>query len=118
MSKELEPKTFDRQAAQGDILITAIDSLPEDTVKQDGINGNHTVAHSETGHHHVVDSNKADFHHSANDEFVMFLVVKEPTTVEHLRSFDTHSPIALTPGNYQINRQREYTPEGFRKVQD
>jgi hypothetical protein len=115
----VEAKTFDKQAAQGDILVTRVDSIPEEgLVKQKGTNGNHIVAHSETGHHHVVAERAVDLYQSSNDEFVMWLVVKEPTSLDHHRSFDTHAPISLDPGNYRINRQREYTPEGFRKVQD
>lgn len=38
--------------------------------------------------------------------------------VKHLRGFDTHEPLFLPPGNYQIRRQREYIAEGFRHAAD
>ena len=32
--------------------------------------------------------------------------------------FDTHEPIMLDDGIYRLRRQREYTPEGYRRVED
>ena len=46
------------------------------------------------------------------------LVVDKPSILEHLRSFDTHEPILFEKGAYQVRRQREYIPEGFRRVED
>jgi hypothetical protein len=46
------------------------------------------------------------------------LVVERPDELRHLREFDTHEPIAFTPGKYLARRQREYTPEGWRRVED
>lgn len=47
-----------------------------------------------------------------------YLRVSGETTLEHLRDFDTHEPLSLPPGNYEVRRQREYTPEGWRQVAD
>ena len=47
-----------------------------------------------------------------------FLVVREPTELRHLRSFDTHESILFRPGTYHVRRQREHTPEGWRRVED
>jgi hypothetical protein len=46
------------------------------------------------------------------------LVVNDPVALEHLRDHDTHEPILFEKGTYHVRRQREYTPEGFRKVED
>ena len=46
------------------------------------------------------------------------LVVNDPVALEHLRDYDTHEPILFEKGTYKVTRQREYTAEGFRKVQD
>jgi hypothetical protein len=111
-------KTFLRMAAQGDVLIQRIESIPNTAIQAQPENGVHVVAHSETGHSHVIDSGNVDYFHAANDSFVSYLRVKQPTDLRHLRSFDTHAPIHIQPGDYQINRQREYTPEGFRRAAD
>jgi hypothetical protein len=105
-------------AAQGDLLITRIEAIPETATKAQHENGVHVVAHSETGHHHVIDAAPVDYFHAANDSFVSYLRVNEPTNLRHLRSFDAHAPIQVQPGLYRINRQREYTPEGFRRAVD
>lgn len=109
--------TFTNQAAQGDLLITRIEALPEGLVKTEA-KGNYIVAHSETGHHHVMSTEHCDFYEAANDPFALWVVVNEPTTLLHERSFDTHAPIEVGEGIYRINRQREYTPEGFRRAAD
>lgn len=101
-------KVIDRQAAQGDVLFTRIDALPEGVkaVKAEE-NGEHIVTHSETGHHHVMDSEHVNLFEAANDPFVMYLVVDEPTNLRHLRDVDTHETINFPPGTYRVNRQRE-----------
>lgn len=112
-------KTFNTQAAQGDMLIRRIETLPENVKEVSAEKGVFVLAHSETGHNHVV---KADpsvkFYQNANDNFIAYLVVDNEAQVEHMRSFDTHETIGFKKGIYEIRRQREYTAEGFRKAQD
>lgn len=111
-------KTFKTMAAQGDCLIRKIDKLP-DNVELAKANGEHyTVAHSETGHNHVIDRNKAQLLIDKTNEFIAYLDVKEDTPIEHQRSYDTHESIMIPKGLYEVRRQREYTPEGYRKAQD
>ena len=116
-------KSFLAMAAQGDLLIAKVNSIPESFVRIPPNESNHIVlAHSETGHNHVMD---AEFIEAYGDPAVqevdlykMFLLVKEPTEIQHLRDFDTHEAIQVDPGMYQIRRQREYVPEGFRRAAD
>lgn len=111
-------KTFIDCAAQGDILIRRISEIPADAVKQDTENGHHVVAHSETGHHHTIADRGVQFYHAANDSMVMYLAVDNEADLIHNRSFDTHEPLRIGKGLYEIRRQREYTPEGWRRVAD
>lgn len=106
-----------KQFRQGDLLITKVNNLPEDLEKMEAENGNYIMAHSETGHHHVLPSNAVKAFQSSNP-LIMFVVVKKPTQITHLRAFDTHKPINLDVGNYEFRRQSEYTPEGWRRVED
>lgn len=118
----MKTHTFENCAAQGDLLITRVNEIPEDAVRQDAENGVHIVAHSETGHHHVVDAPAVEYFWAANDgDFegqVAYLKVNEAVTLRHLRSFDTHAPIQISPGIFRLNQQREYTPEGLRRAAD
>lgn len=105
-------KVMGNQAAQGDVLFTRVDSIPSNAVKQEAEeNGDHIITHSETGHHHVMASKGIDFYEAANDPFMMYLVVKEPTNLRHLRDTDTHETIQFLPGKYRVNRQREMSGE-------
>ena len=117
-------KTFTRMAAQGDFMIIRIDEIPAmETLNPMQVENNmFVVAHSETGHNHVMERTNVEAFVPKNanerDLYELFLNVKEPTQITHLRSFDTHEPLLVPPGNYKIRRQREYTAEGFRKAAD
>lgn len=113
-------KTFKNFAAQGDVLFIKVsDNTPHNTlVEVKPENGKLIVTHSETGHHHVMEATKAKMYSLPDSIMNCLLVVDEPTVLEHLRSHDTHEPIAFDKGTYKVIRQREHTPEGFRKVQD
>lgn len=111
-------KTFDKVAAQGDILITKIDKLPAGLVPI-APEGKHViVTHSETGHHHVMLAERTKAYKLPDSIMDIFLAVEQGDTLEHLRPHDTHEAIAFPPGNYHVRRQREYVPEGFRRVED
>lgn len=116
-------RTFNNCAAQGDLLIRRIDVLPSNLSLILAIKGQYIVAHSETGHNHVIAERQNVTLHSSGDPMISYLQVIEATDaievfIEHLRSFDTHESIKINPGIYEIRRQREYTPEGWRRVED
>jgi hypothetical protein len=111
-------RTFKNVCAQGDIYIMRTNmEVPKDA-KEVKPEGDHLiVTHSETGHHHVMERENVKMY-TLPDALTSLLVVTEESVLKHLRSYDTHEPIKFTPGNYIVRRQREYTPEGFRKVED
>lgn len=126
MAKTLETerntkmKTFNNCAAQGDLLIRRIDKLPDGLKPMKSEKGLYVLAHSETGHHHVVAEQKGVQALCCNDPLVSYLTVIDQVevTLEHLRDFDKHESILVKGGTYEIRRQREYAPEGWRKVSD
>ncbi len=116
-------RTFNNQAAQGDLLIRRISAIPAGVTAMHAARGYYIVAHSETGHHHVIAERRGVQVFTTDDPLVSYLRViaaTEETEVllEHLRSFDTHESIAIPPGDYELRRQREYTPAGWRRVAD
>jgi gentisate 1,2-dioxygenase len=116
-------KTFKNLAAQGDLLIRRIEKLPEGLKPLAVENGHFIVAHSETGHHHVIADRPNVQVFVTDDPMVSYLQVIESTDatetlLEHLRNFDTHETIKIGAGNYELRRQREYTPQGWRRVID
>ena len=116
-------KTFKNQAAQGDLLIRRINTLPTNAKPVAAENAVYVVTHSEAGHNHVIAARPNVSLFTTGDPMVSYLQVLEATDevdvlIEHLRHFDTHEPIVIGKGIYEIRRQREYIPEGWRKVED
>lgn len=117
-------KTFTNIAAQGDFIIIRIDEIPFTDVEkfEADENGHYVIAHSETGHNHVMVKDRVEAfkpkHVPANDLYELFLNVKEPTNIVHLRPFNTHETLRVGTGKYHVKRQREYIPEGFRRAAD
>ena len=125
-------KVFNKVAAQGDMMIREIKSLPEGVKSVQAEGGNFILTHSETGHHHVLKEQEGvEFYANQNNPLIGYVKItpkaKMECVVKHLRDFDTHESIMLkSPDDvkkdhtrvYEIRRQREYTPEGFRKAQD
>lgn len=109
-------------AAQGDFIIIRVDEIPADVEEMESNSDSVTIAHSETGHDHVMErSNVKAYKPKGQEEkdiYELFLNVSAPTEIKHLRSFDTHESIMVTEGKYMVRRQREYTPEGFRRAAD
>lgn len=116
-------KKFKNYAAQGDVMFVRVSALPDAVKALEPVNGRIVVTHSETGHDHVMVLDRdtetpAVRMYSGDNPLVAWLQVNRPTALEHLRPHDTHEPIMFGPGIYEVRRQREYTPAGFRKVED
>lgn len=109
-----------RPIAQGDILIIPIDSIPAGVKPSTPENGKFIIAHSETGHHHVIEKSRAEVFEAADDSFTAYIrTLGDGAEIKHQRPFDTHETVKLAPNQaYQVRRQREYVAEGFRKAQD
>lgn len=99
-------------------MIRRIDALPDGLKPMAGEKGKHILAHSETGHHHVIDSRNAQMFIDETNAFIAYLTVTESCEIEHLRSFDTHEALVVEPGHHELRRQREHTLEGWRRAQD
>lgn len=100
---------------QGDIALTRVEALPEDAKPQKGS----VVAHSETQHHHVAE--RARVFTVPDGETLYLKALGKSVDVVHKRDYDTHETLRLEtePGDvFKIRRQREYTPAGWRRVED
>lgn len=124
-------KKVSEVGAQGDVLFmrladVGLSAIPPTAVEvaPDGAFGAHIVAHSETGHHHVVPGVGVKRYADPADPFTCYLRLEEDLDVcevMHLRDWDTHETLAISPCEDRVivvRRQREYTPEGFRLVVD
>jgi hypothetical protein len=111
-----------RMASQGDVLFRRVERLP-DGVERVKTGERIVVAHSETGHHHAIDDSGVVMYQGPSDPLVAYLVFEtaEHATVKHHRDFHTHAPLQLEGGQsavWKVIRQREHTPEGWRRVED
>ena len=116
-------KTFNTVCDQGDVRFSKFDALPSGIHPISPENDKVILAHSETGHDHVMVLDRMDDipsveMFSSDNPLVSWIKVNRPTALEHHRPFDTHEPIMFGVGVYEVRRQREYTPEGFRRVED
>jgi len=103
-----------KTAAQGEVYLKRLNSLPVpkgwNTMKKES--GRLIIGHSETGHHHVVSGDVMVSEKPTESEGMRILrmIVKNATKLEHLRDFDTHAPIGLAPGHYEVRIGRELDP--------
>jgi len=102
------------QYRQGDVLLVRVDSLPAGDRKDARGEGQIVLARGEaTGHAHTIEDAPP------GTEFVeiggvCFLILTEAADLVH----QEHGTITVPPGTYTVKRQREYTPEAVRNVQD
>ena len=102
---------------QGDLMVIRVNELPKNAVEvKDNV-----VAHSETGHHHVVE--RARVFRVLGDTMRSYLRPRGDDGIDliHLRPFDTHETLRLLDDGdpiYEVRRQREWVPEGMRAVRD
>lgn len=108
-------------AFQGDVCFRRIKALPKGVADATPC-GRIVVAHSETGHHHAIEASPEVklFEKLERDPMVCYLQIADGFAAEvvHHRPTDTHAMIVLTPGCWEVLRQEEYTPVGWRRVED
>ncbi len=119
-------KTIDKLGAQGDCLFQRVDAVPPaftEVVKDQQL----VVAYSETHHHHAIEriDGAALFKEpgNANIAYLQLEANLDHVDVIHHRDFHTHETMRLlgNPGSgavYKIIRQRERTPEGWKRIED
>lgn len=109
--------------AQGELLFRPVSEIPDGCREMATENGMYIVGHSETGHHHVLERDNVEVFHGPEDQNpegmqILYAIVRDVAELKHLRSHDTHETIALQPGMYEIRPAREFSPEGWRRVED
>ncbi len=112
-------------AAQGDCYFRRVLKVP-DGATEIRHEGRIVVAHSETGHHHAIDTLHARMYEVPGQTLVSYLQMDDGLTgggldVVHHRPWDTHETLRLLgkPGDvWEVRRQREWAPEGWRRVED
>lgn len=76
------------------------------------------VGHSETGHHHILQSKKPFTVSEQDKQFLIELF--EPAKLVHKKTVDKHNTLTIAPGKYKVVYKNEYDPfaQLIRRVQD
>jgi hypothetical protein len=100
---------------QGDVLIIPVKSIPAELEPIDREDGRVILAHGEvTGHAHAIKAEGVALFSDPKLMAIFMTVSGDAVALEH----EEHDTIILQPGNYQVVRQREYSPEAIRNVAD
>jgi hypothetical protein len=94
---------------QGDVILLPAIALPLTTAPLHHL----TLAEGEvTGHRHQISDGNARLYQG--DRAVYLQVFSETATLSH----EEHQPIQIPQGTWLVQIQREYEPEGWRKIVD
>lgn len=96
-----------RPALHGECVLKPVSEIPK-AEKTEKLK-TYTVAHSETGHNHVLESVDVEFEKIMTEEG-MFLKLEKEATLLHQKNHDIHENTTIAPGLYKINDKTEYDP--------
>lgn len=78
------------------------------------------IAHSETGHHHVVEADQEFEVMGSLEKEDLYLRLFEPAKLVHKKATEKHKDLVVPAGDWQILHKTEYDPFAglIRRVQD
>src|SRR3990167_8863493 len=95
-----------KNVRHGEVILQVVSSLPKGAKLEEEIK-KYVVAHSETGHHHVLESLENFKVYSWNGD--KYLEVSEMSELLHEKTGkDAHSPHKISPGIYKINIKKHF----------
>lgn len=99
----------------GEVILKPILELPKEA-KLENITKEYIVAHSETGHHHILSTDLSDFKvYSWNGE--TYLEVPQIAELWHQKTGkDTHAPHKVMPAFYKVVIKKSFNY--FRKIME
>lgn len=90
----------------GEILLVPVTEIPTGKVTKVR---ECIVGHSETGHHHVLESDEVfDQIIAANGQ--MFVDLDAPTPLRHRKEFQQHRELMVPAGSWKVVRKQEFAP--------
>lgn len=107
-------------ARQGDVLVRAITQIPAEARDETPKEGRVVLAYGEvTGHAHAFHNSRVRYFMDkgsggAAPRAFIRVTGDAPANLVH----EEHGTIPVPPGDYEVVRQREYSPEEIRQVAD
>lgn len=90
---------------QGEVMLVPVSKVPKGKSTK---SKSYIVAHSETGHHHVLES-ATEFEITEQDVETYLTVLAEGKLV-HKKAQDRHKDLVIKPGKYMVHHKTEYNP--------
>jgi len=91
----------------GECLLVPVNNMPKSEIRSVTTE---IVAHSETGHHHVVVSNKPFEAQGDVDKHDLYLRLFEPAKLEHKKVTNKHKTLKVPAGIWKVLHKTEYNP--------
>lgn len=97
----------------GEILLMPVKSIPTGRKMTITKVDQFIVGHSETGHHHVLESNKdITFEVTQDEKEQLYFRLFVPTNLVHKKATDKHKTLKVPAGLYKRFHDTEYDPFG------
>lgn len=106
LNKENKLNKTNYTIRHGEVTIHAIPKLPKGSVQNVKT---FIVGHSETGHHHVLES-AHEFKVTTIDKERLYLELFEPAKLVHQKTVNRHRDLVIPAGTYEITHKVEYNP--------
>lgn len=90
----------------GEITLKPVTEIGDGTTKE---MTSFVVGHSETGHHHVLESTKP-FRVTTGADGKLHLTLDTEAQLVHKKDFDSHNTLTVAPGTYEVIEKTEYNP--------
>lgn len=108
MNKLIKENEMKRTAIQhGEALLLPVDELPKGKLRKVT---KEIIAHSETGHHHVVESTVAFEAQGNVDKEDLYIRLIEPAKLVHKKTTNGHKSLIIPAGAWKILHKSEYNP--------
>ena len=98
---------MEKMIRHGDVQLVPVTEIPKEAGK---LNRKELAFGEVTGHAHRVDV--GELFETKNGE--LYLKVEELSRLSH----EEHKTLTVPKGNYRVVIKRQYTPDGWQKVQD
>lgn len=110
--KEIKMKVF--AIRHGEILLKPVDEIPTKVEQHKTF----IVGHSETGHHHILESERT--FDVATEGLEVYMELFAPAKLVHQKEVDKHDTLVVPAGKYQVVHKTEYSPfeQTIKRVQD
>jgi hypothetical protein len=91
----------------GEVLLLPVTEVPKNITRQVT---SEIIAHSETGHHHVVESVTAFEVQGDVDKEDLYLRLFEPAKLVHKKTTSKHKTLTVPAGFWKVLHKSEYNP--------